>query len=143
MAKPRKPTHMHLVEGTLNVTRHANRKDEPKPTGRPKKPTNLAPHELAVWDEYFAIAYWLTEADTEIFAVWCSMTATEVHRHVKMVEGAKTIVGGVASMDAARLAQWRMLGQELGLTPAARSKIQVGAALGKEAGKQKSDKFYA
>ena len=33
MTRPAKPTHLHVLEGTLNATRHKHRKHEPKPHG--------------------------------------------------------------------------------------------------------------
>jgi hypothetical protein len=33
-----KPTHLHVVEGTLNTTRHRKRKAEPKPVGELSSP---------------------------------------------------------------------------------------------------------
>jgi hypothetical protein len=33
MPRPAKPTHLHVLEGTLRATRHRHRKLEPKPQG--------------------------------------------------------------------------------------------------------------
>lgn len=133
MGKTRKPTELHRVEGTTNATRHANRQNEPEPTGRPSMPPGLLPREKKVWDQYLEIGYWLTEADSEAFAVWCQMTASEIRRHSeKSPEGKRIWIGGVSTVDSARLAQWRMMGAELGFMLASRSKVNVGNALGKK-----------
>ena len=40
MARQRKPTALHAIEGTLNPTRHADRGREPKPGGKLGAPPN-------------------------------------------------------------------------------------------------------
>jgi hypothetical protein len=121
MPNHRKPTHLHLIEGTLNATRHKDRKDEPVLTGKPSKPKFLRGRASKLWDEYVAIGYWLTEADSHAFAIWCSLTA-EAER-------------GTAKMTASRLSQLRSYGGELGFSgPGNRSRINVGNALGKGKG---------
>jgi phage terminase small subunit len=120
-----KPTHMHLVDGTLNATRHANRKDEPKPEGKPVKPKFLKKGTKAakLWDEYVKIGYWLTEADSHALALYCGLGA-EMERDLK-------------NMTSSRISQFRSIGSSLGFDAAARSRINVGTALGK--GKDKSE----
>lgn len=123
MSRTRKPTELHLVEDTLNVTRHRDRKAEPKPTGRPVKPAYVKGRAAKIWKQDLAIAYWLTAADARPFAEWCRMSA-ELETTDK---------------DPAWRAQWRMIGQELGFFNASRSKINVESN-GKK--KDDSDKFY-
>jgi phage terminase small subunit len=41
MARPPKPTQLHVVDGTFNVTRHGKRKHAPQAEGTPEKPANL------------------------------------------------------------------------------------------------------
>src|SRR4051812_29320290 len=121
MPNHRKPTSLHLVDGTLNTTRHKDRKDEPVLTGKPAKPKFLRGRASKLWDDYAAIGYWLTEADSHALAIWCGLTA-EAER-------------GIAKMTASRLSQLRSYGGELGFSgPGARSRINVGNALGKNAG---------
>jgi hypothetical protein len=102
---------MHLVEGTLNATRHAARADEPKPTGRPVKPKSVKGRAGQLWDEMLPTAYWLTEADAQVFANWCRLSAM-VERNFKDVP---------ASMHA----QLRSYGSSLGFDPTSRSRIKV------------------
>lgn len=120
---------MHLVEGTVNVTRHRNREDEPKPTGQPIKPKSLRGAASTIWDDHVAIGYWLTAADSKALAIWCKLVALSERKF--------------SSMSSAMLAQIRQYGAALGFDPSSRSKINVGAAIGKEAGKNKADKFYS
>lgn len=147
MARARKPTALHLVEDTHRTHEHKDRVAEPDPTGRPIKPTDLLPREQIVWDMYFDIAYWLTSADTEAYTLWCKMTGSEMRPHwvIKIeidaegkIQETKFLHPGITEIDSARLAQWRMLAQELGFTPGARSKINDGGRDGKP---KKSAKF--
>ncbi|MEQ9642515.1 MAG: hypothetical protein RIM84_20980 [Alphaproteobacteria bacterium] len=108
-----KATALHLVEGTLNVTRHRARTSEPTAAGAPIRPTWLGTRAAKFWDEQAAIAWWLTGADSLKLAAWCALSA-ELSR-------------GVGRMTAARLGQWRALGSELGFDPAGRARLGVVA----------------
>lgn len=128
MRGSRKPTAMHLVEGTLNVTRHADRANEPKPTGRPVKPKSVRGRASQLWDEYFDIGYWLTEADSQTFALWCRLTAM-IEKEFKRVP---------ASMHA----QVRAYGASLGFDPVSRSRINIKPKNDEKPDDAKA-KFYA
>ena len=56
-----KPTHLHVAEGTLNVTRHRNRENEPVVTGKPVKPKSLNGRASKIWDDVVEFAHWLTK----------------------------------------------------------------------------------
>lgn len=139
MPMPRKPTHLHAVDGTYRSDRHGDRENEPQPEGKPVKPKFLKGRASEIWDEYAAVCYWLTAADSHSFATWCSLAA-ELER-------------GVKKMVASRISQMRALGSELGTSgPGTRSRINVGNALkngskGKEksngADSKPADKNYA
>ena len=124
MPKPRKPTDLHIVNGTYRPTEHADRADEPTPKGEPVRPKFLRGKAAAIWDHYAEVGYWLTEADSHALAMWSSL-CVEMER-------------GVSKMVASRIAQWRNLASELGFLPGSRSRINVGAALGKPKGKDES-----
>ena len=115
-----RPVGLHVVAGTYRQDRHEVAENAPEPTGRPIKPKFLKGRAAKVWAEYVDIAFWLTEAESHILAVWCSLTAE--------------IESSVALMPAARISQWRTLAAELGLTPSAR------ARLGQEGGKKDGKK---
>ena len=67
MARPRKPTHLKLVTGTLRKTR-AN-PDEPKlPHGLPPRPRDLSPSERAAWDRFGATLTKMRVCTPEDFA---------------------------------------------------------------------------
>jgi hypothetical protein len=114
MPQRRKSRRLHLLEGTLNSTRHADRGDAPQPTGRPTKPQFLAGRAEELWDQFFESGYWLTEVDGPALAAWCHLTV-ETERSFQ-------------DMPASRIAQWRLLGAELGLLPASRDRLAVGNA---------------
>lgn len=75
-----KPTHLHLIEGTVNVTRHRRRlQSEPKPQGELREPPDwFTPEQAEVW------AYGLKHAprgmlkslDASVYRVWCIACAT-------------------------------------------------------------------
>ena len=121
-----KATPLHLVENTLNSTRHKNRAIEPKPKGTPVKPAALTGAASDIWDEYVVIGYWLTAADSKTLAAWCWMT----------VELETTM----AAMRADRMAQWRALSSMLGFDPSARSRIHSSVP---EEPKDNDKKYYA
>jgi hypothetical protein len=106
-----KPTHLHLVEGTLNVTRHAGILDAPETAGHLAKPRYIARDKRAsaIWDEIVAGCWWLGEVDGYKLGMWCAMQA----------EFEKSPKGMIAS----RIAQLRGLGCELGLDPSSRSRL--------------------
>jgi hypothetical protein len=122
---------MHLVEGTFNATRHKDRVDEPKPTGKVVKPKFLRGRASALWDEYSAIGYWLTAADSHALAIWCGLGA----------EAEKSI----AKMPASRISTWKGLGAELGFLPGSRTRINVGAGLNAppDTSSDQEDEFFA
>lgn len=111
---------LHVVGGTYRPDRHETAANAPEPTGRPVRPKFLKGRAAKVWSEYVGVAFWLTDAESHILAVWCSLTAE--------------IETSVALMPAARISQWRTLAAELGLTPSARARI------GGKDGKKKSSK---
>ncbi len=122
-----KPTFLHAVEGTTNVTRHKHRANEPKPDGVPVKPKFVKGKASKIWDEYVAIGYWLTSADSLVLAAWCGLAA-EMEANLK-------------DMTASRISQWRALGSELGFGPSSRTKINASHADKKT--DNPADKFYA
>src|SRR5690349_12037675 len=108
--RPPKPTHLHIVDGTLNATRHKDRKDEPQPTGRPEKPKGLKGLASQLWDKYSEIGYWLTAADSEALAIWCQLSAL-CQRSFK-------------KLTPSMLAQHRAYGSILGFDPSSRTRIR-------------------
>jgi len=62
-----------------------------------------------LWAEYEPLLHWLSRADSETFAAWCSLTA----------EFAKD----PERMQSARISQMRVLAAELGMTPSARTRL--------------------
>jgi len=105
-----KPTFLHVVEGTLNVTRHADRPDTELPAGRPVKPKWLKRRAARIWDEYAPRMVWLGEIDSAMLAAWCSLFAE---------------FEADQAMSAPRISQMRGLAAELGLTPSARTRFRT------------------
>jgi hypothetical protein len=104
-----KPTQLKVITG--NPGRRPLNKAEPQPAGRPIKPQFLKGRPARLWIEYVDRAFWLTAAESHIFAAWCCL-AVEFERDPDR-------------MPAARIGQWRALTAELGLTPSSRSRLSV------------------
>jgi phage terminase small subunit len=105
-----KPTFLHVVEGTLNATRHADRPDTEPPVGAPIKPKWLKRRAARIWDEYAPRLPWLGEIDSAMLAAWCSLYSE--------LEADPTLA-------APRISQMRGLVAELGLTPSARTRFKA------------------
>ena len=109
-----KPTSMHLIQGTFNAARHADRSDEPKPQGEVLKPAFVKGPAARLWKKYAPdlIAQGvLTSWDVDMFAVWC----------VLMSEFQKNPQG----FTAAQMSQMRALASAFGLLPAERARLRT------------------
>lgn len=121
-----KPTDLHVIAGTLDMSRHANRENEPRPAGKPEKPKWLRGKGSRIWDELIGIGSWLTAAESLKLAAFCQMSVE--------------VAGGIEDMTAARIAQWRALGSELGFDPSARARLGVKSTATKTA--DPAEKFF-
>lgn len=108
MANRRKAKELKVVEGTFNPTRDVV--DAPEAEGNPVKPKFLKGLSGRIWAEVVDQLPWLAQADSYTLALWCEMEAE--HRE-----------GGIRHMDSARITQYRLLANELGMTPAGRAKL--------------------
>ena len=116
MARPRKPTKLHVVQGTLRATRHRDRAGEPEvlaPLGDP--PSNWPGGAKALWHELSGqvpegVA---GKADRIVFEVLCRAVG-RLREH--------------SACSPALLAQVRYLCGEFGMTPASRSKVSAPAS---------------
>lgn len=136
-----KPTHLHLVEGTLNVTRHKGRKSEPQPQGNLREaPEWMDAAQREAWD--YAVAHaphgLLKKLDASTLAAW--VVANVLHRQVSerlaqmgvdqfYYETDKGSMGthplvGVVSRQALIMIK---AASELGFTPTARAKVSIEA----------------
>lgn len=107
--KGRKPTATVIKLATGNRGRRPMPVGEPMPAGAIEKPTKLRGRVSALWDQFITRAFWLTWADGPKALMWVHLQA-EFER-------------APGSMVAARIAQLRALGSELGLDPAARARL--------------------
>jgi hypothetical protein len=118
-----KPTALKLVTG--NPGKRPLPENEPMPDGALLKPKWLKGRGARIWNENCGKFFWLTEADSHKFAVWCGIYAE--------------IEADLSHVNTARVAQWRVLGSELGLDPCARAKM---ATPGKK-NRDEADKYLA
>ncbi len=112
MARQRKSTKLHVVEGTYNSTDHADRAGEPEPLNGLIKPKYLNDNERAsqIWDEDAPLFWWLGDVDSRLFALYCTLVA----EHER--DGDR--------MQTARGTLMRNIGNDLG-TGSSRSKYNV------------------
>lgn len=117
-----KPPQLRLVEGNRG---HRPIPDAgPQPTGPLVKPAKIRGRASQLWDEVAALAPWLTQLDGYKLHVFCQLHAEFEQAPRKMI--------------AARIAQLRTIGAELGLDPATRTRM--GAAGSKP--KDPADKYF-
>ena len=114
MPRPRKPTPLHMIQGTLRTTRHRDRKDEPtvsESLGGP--PLGFPAEAKLLWAEVqsYIPAGVATKADRIMFEVLLRLVA-------KMREGPE-------SMTPALAAQIRTACAAFGMTPADRSRVSA------------------
>lgn len=149
-----KPTHLHILEGTYEPSRHGKkRKGEPMPKrdGRlPPPPAYLEPEVRDAWDN---IAETLTESriwtsdDLRAFETFAGMWAVwrRVSKQVRD-DGPLTVIMGRDKREIEVIAPWTKIWMDLnnrlmtyfdrfGMTPAARTRtreIDQGGADGKQ-----------
>lgn len=78
-ARP-KPTHLRLVEGTHNVTRHGDREKARKSVeqsakrfGKLQRPKFLRDHAADAWKRWIAPAYWLDSSREAAAIAFCQL----------------------------------------------------------------------
>ncbi len=75
------------------------------------KPKFLQARASEVWDETLRLMHWLCKIDAPLFAAWCQLQAE--------------FEAAPAEMQTARLAQWRLLSGDLGLSGSGRERLGV------------------
>ena len=116
--KGRKPTATILKLVTGNPGDRPLPQNEPMPDGPVERPAKMPKNVAALWDTWISRAFWLTWADSPKALMWCYLQAEFLNSRGKMI--------------AARVAQLRALGSELGLDPSSRPRLG-----GKSEGKTK------
>jgi hypothetical protein len=104
----RKPTATIVKLATGNPGRRPLPQCEPQSTQLPNKPRKISGRVGELWDEVSGLP-WLTAADGYKLHLWCALQAEFEKSPGKMV--------------AARIAQLRAVGSELGLDPASRARL--------------------
>lgn len=126
MGRPRKPTALHVVQGTARKSRMKARSGEPKPTGPLGSPPKwFTPYQRAEWGRLRKFS-WITEAHR-----------LTVQHHCILAERLKDDAIGQRQPDGRMLPRpmsaserqtFHSLQMQLGLTPASSSKVSVPAA---------------
>lgn len=124
----RKPTALHVVDGTFKPSRHGEiEASEPQPEGQLEKPKWLKQRVGGqVWDEWAPELTWLKRIDSEKFAGWCKLAQAVRERDP-------------FDIPAAYWSQWRTIASELGFDPSGRARI---GASGKPKTVDPTSKFF-
>jgi phage terminase small subunit len=124
--RPRKPTSLHIVEETLDPSKHADRAFEPLADGTPRCPRDLKGEARKFWERVVPQLVRMgvaKAADRESLVVLANLWACWVQA-ATMAEIAATDPK-VRSAMLGYSAEWSRLAARFGLTPADRSKIQA------------------
>jgi hypothetical protein len=92
--------------------------DEPRPDGPVERPEKMSKGAHRLWDKWIVRAFWLTWAESPKALMWCYLQAEFEKSGGKMV--------------AARIAQLRALGSELGLDMGSRARRTPADGKGKK-----------
>lgn len=116
LARPRKPTHLHVVQGTLNATRHANRSDPEVTTAVGDAPSDWPEPAKVIWTEIVKMvpAGVAGHSDRLIIELCVRLT-------IQMRSKGK--------FTAAVAAQLRCCLAALGMTPSDRSRVVTGLSM--------------
>ena len=135
-----KPTHLHVIEGTLDVSKHRSRKKEPAPAGSLVDPPEwFTARQREVWDYAIANAPagLLRKLDLSVLAVWAvasSLHRDAVERIAKLGEDGllyKTPANGTLIINPLigivnrQAAVMLKAAAELGFSPASRARCTV------------------
>lgn len=121
--RPRKPTNMHLLEGTFRGDRHADRAQEPKPAEGAEMPAYLrkvkgGAKRWAQLYERLTRSHVLTELDGDGLARLCVL---------QLDFEAWAIGTRREAFPSAQLAELRQLETAFGMNPAGRAKVKAVA----------------
>jgi P27 family predicted phage terminase small subunit len=139
----KKPRHLRLIQGTLRPDRASGETPKPRPVA-PKPPKGLSPHGRAFWRSVAPVLQrlgLLTELDGMAFQVLCETHARGEYarRRLRMLERRLRQATTLEQLALIRKAEvsveraehaFRQLAAEFGLTPAARSRLDVYAPTG-------------
>ena len=137
--RPRKPTALHIVQGTARPHRHGDRGKEPQFDGAIERPEWLSPMAVEFWGEMsprLIAAKVLTAGDVPAFAALCESWATwrqmnEAIKkagpvHLEKDDEGRLVGSTVSALFKVRSKAWEELNKGLsqfGLTPADRSRV--------------------
>lgn len=124
--RPRKPTATLKLMGAFRNNRHAERENEPQPTGTPVAPAWLDETGLELWNrlvpKLIAIGV-AKDFDNESLGSMCRWWSAWRKADAALVENGITTAGMNQSVAAWK--QFSLLASKFGLTPVDRTKIAV------------------
>ena len=138
--KNAKPTHLHLIQGTFRKDRAPSKEIVPAPASWTKPPRGLDVYARRCWQQYAPMLLrlgLLTEADLQSFVLLCQTWARYERATVRLravyrqkpkvtMEAIEYIRKAEVSVEQASR-ELRQLWSEFGMTPAARSRLDVYA----------------
>ncbi len=133
MARPKKPTHLKLIEG--NPGKRALNEREPKPKGGARAPTLMTPAAKKVWPKLVAAMPpgVFSAADSFILASYCEAVSQHQLATKMIAETPPTVEGSTGqtkispwfAMQREAATQIAALGAKLGLDPISRQNIST------------------
>jgi len=114
MPQRKKPTSLHVLQGTYQKCRHEGNSDIEASVGQPEKPDWLTGQASKEWDktiEVLSEAGYLAKTDSMALATYCELVAE--------------FSANPPDFPAGKLGQLRLLMADLGMTPSARAKMPV------------------
>lgn len=132
----RKPTKLHVLQGTDQPSRTNPNEPKPKPVTVVKVPPGMTPGARKAWKRLAPILErleLLTESDIETFTALCQAWG-RYENAVKRLKKIEHVADPMEEIDIIRKAEvsveraehaFRLYGQEFGLSPASRARLQV------------------
>jgi len=114
MPQRKKPTSLHVVQGTYQPCRHDGNADTETKVGEPEKPDWLSDEASREWDKTMAVlsqAGYMAQTDSVALATYCELVSE--------------FAACPSDFPAGKLSQLRLLMADLGLTPSARTKMPI------------------
>lgn len=141
MGRKKKPTAIHIAQGTHQPCRHGDPESEPQfvdAGSAPVAPDWLGEHGRAVWAELapqLSPQGCLTNVDLPAFACYCeawdelraSLAAIEIHGRIATSEKGGSYQHPAVGIKNKAIARIRDFSHEFGLTPSARAGLNVKA----------------
>ncbi len=132
MQGQRKPTELHVLEGTYRKDHHGDPHSVPA-SGEPEPPTTLSAEERAYWDHIVPILLGMgvaKKADTDEIVKMCRWWVewNKAMDHLSNMRASRKGYGTAVRTAAVASDAYDRVAKRFGLTPCDRAKIRTGVA---------------